>query len=146
MLQSSDDLLYAVKFDLATNRRCASGNQRRVAGFVRRYGDDRQARMRGATLANKRLSLAVVEIVVRENQIEATGGERAPCRSETGNDRDLMRSQELTRDLLCEDRMVFKVENVHGVWSGLGGCWFGTLNLITNPLESVKILLLKLPL
>jgi hypothetical protein len=27
-----------------------------------------------------------------------------------------MRSQELLYDLLCKDRVVLKVENVHGAW------------------------------
>jgi hypothetical protein len=93
MLQSSDDLLYPVKLHLAANRRCSGSDKRGVASLVRRYGNDRQTRMCGKTLSNKRLSLAVVEIVVRENQVEATARECATRRSETGNDCDRMRSQ-----------------------------------------------------
>src|SRR5262245_24488922 len=118
MLQSSNDLLDALKLHLAANRRCSSGDECSVAGLVRRNGNDRQARMSGATIPNKLLSLAVVEVVIRENQIKTTG-RCAPCRSETGNDRDTMCSQEPTGDLLCEHRMVFKVENIHSVRGGL---------------------------
>jgi len=73
-----------------------------------------QQRMCDATLPNKLLALSIVEIVVRENQIEATGCERTPSRRQTGNDRDTVRAQELTRDLLSKDCMILKVEDVHG--------------------------------
>jgi len=69
--------------------------------------------MCGATLANKLLALAVVEIVVRENQIETTGCQRTPSRVQTGNDRDTVRTQKLSRDLLGEDCVILKVEDVH---------------------------------
>src|SRR5262249_54801109 len=75
-------------------------------------------RMRGVTLSDKSFSIVVVEVVIRENQIVATRRKGAPCRNKTENDRDAMRSQELTRGLLGEDRVVFRVENVHGARSG----------------------------
>ena len=113
MLKSSNDLLYAVKLHLAANRRCSGSNQRSVASLVRRDSNDRQQRMCGATLTNKLLALAVVEIVVGENQIETTGRQRTPSQRQTGNDRDTVRAQELPRDLFCEDCVIFKEENVH---------------------------------
>ena len=74
-LQCSNDLLYAVKLHLAANSRRPGTDQRRVALLVRRNRDDGQARMSGATLTNELLTLAVIEIVVSEHQLEATGRE-----------------------------------------------------------------------
>ena len=113
MLKSSDDLLYAVKLHLTANSRCSGCNERSVASVVRRDSDDGQPRMCGATLANKLLALPVIEIVVGENQIETTGCQRNPSRRQAGNDRHTVRSQELPCDLLCEDCVVLKVEDVH---------------------------------
>ena len=113
MLKSSDDLLYAVKLHLAANCRCSGSNQRSVASVVRRNSDDGQQRMCGATIPNKLLALAVVEVVVRENQIETAGRQRTPSRCQTGNDHDTVCAQELTRDLLGEDCVILKVEDVH---------------------------------
>ncbi len=66
------------------------------------------------TLTNKLPALPIIQVVVREHQIKATRCERAPCRSETGNNGNAVLFQELTRDLLCEDCVVLKVEDVHG--------------------------------
>ena len=108
-----DDLLYAVKFHLTADLRRASSNQGRVPGAVRRYRNDGRARICGATLSNKGLSLAIVEVKVRKNEIEAAGRQRAASRGEAGNDCDAMRLQELTRDLFCENCVILKVENIH---------------------------------
>ena len=75
--------------------------------------------MCGPTLTDESLSLAVVEVVVRENQIEATGHQCASSCCETWNNRDTMRSQELLGDLLCKDCVVFEEENVHDARSGI---------------------------
>src|SRR5215204_1909904 len=113
-MQFSNHLLYAVKLHFTANRRRSSRNQRSVARLVRRNGDDCQTRVCGATLSNKRLSFAVVEIIVRKDQIEITGSKCVSRRSQTRHNRNTMRSQELTRDLLGEHGVVLKVENVHG--------------------------------
>jgi hypothetical protein len=70
--------------------------------------------MCGATLTNKLLALAIVEIVVRENQIETARRQRTPGRRQTGNDRETVRAKKLSRDLLGEDCVILKVEDVHG--------------------------------
>lgn len=114
MHQSSNDLLYAVKLHLATNRRCPGSEQRCVAGLVRRDGDDRQTRQSGATLPDELLALAVVEIVIRQNQVVGAGRERTPGGSQTWNNRDAVGCQELPSDLLCKHCMVLKIQNVHG--------------------------------
>src|SRR6266516_1377229 len=113
MLKSSNNLLYAVKLHLAANSRCSGCDERSVASLVRRDSDDGQQRMCGATLTNKLLALAVVEIVVRENQIEPARRQRTPGRRQTGNDRDTVRAQELPCDLLGEDCVILKVEDFH---------------------------------
>jgi hypothetical protein len=113
MLNSSNDLLYAVKLHLAANRRCSGCDERSVPSVVRRDSDDGQQRMCGATLTNKLFALTVIEIVVGENQIKTTGCQRTPSRRKTGNDRDAVRAQKLSRDLLGEDGVIFKVEDVH---------------------------------
>jgi hypothetical protein len=117
MVQSCNDLLYSVKLHLAANGRSTGSNQRSVTGLVGRNRNDGQPRQRGTTLTNKRFPLSVVKVVVREDQVESTGRKGAPCCRETGNNRNLVRSQELTRDLLREDSVIFEVEDVHG--SGL---------------------------
>ena len=65
MQQSCNNFLNVVKLHLATNCRCASSDQRRIASVVRRCSDDKQMRMRGATLTDKLLALAIVQIVIR---------------------------------------------------------------------------------
>ncbi len=92
MLKSSDNRLYAVKLHLAANRRCSGCDERSVPSVVRRDSDDGQQRKRGATLTNKLVALAIVEIVIRENQIETASRQRAPSRRQTGNDRDTVRA------------------------------------------------------
>ena len=72
--------------------------------------------MCGAALSDESLSFAVVEVIVRENQIEATRCQRAPSRRKTRHNRDTMRSQELMDDLLRKYRVVLKVENVQGAF------------------------------
>jgi hypothetical protein len=71
----------------------------------------------GAALSDEGLSLAVVEVVVREDQIEATRRKRTPSRRNTRYNRDAMRSQELPGDLLRKYCVVLKVENVQGAFS-----------------------------
>ena len=80
MRQSSNNFLYVVKLHLAANCRCAGFEQRRIASLVRRDSDDEQTGACSATLSNKLLALAVVEVVIRENQIEAAGRQRTPSR------------------------------------------------------------------
>jgi hypothetical protein len=70
--------------------------------------------MRGATLANKLLALAVVQIVVGENQIETPRCERTSSCRQTRNDRNSVRAQKLSRDLLGEDCVILKIQDVHG--------------------------------
>ena len=66
------------------------------------------------TLTNELLTLAVVQVVVRENQIETTRGQSVSGRCQTRNNGDSVRCQELPYDLLCKNRVVLKVKNVHG--------------------------------
>ena len=109
-----DDLLNAVEVHLAADNRCSCGKQSGVAGVVGGNGNHTQIGMRGATLSNKLVSFAVIEVVIRKNQIEVAGRQGASRRGETGHDRDAVVLQELARDLFGEDGVVFKVENVHG--------------------------------
>jgi len=78
--QSCNNLLYVVKLHLAANCRRASFEQRRIASLVRRDGDDGQVGTCNVAFSHKLLALAVVEIVIRENQIIAAGRQRAPSR------------------------------------------------------------------
>src|SRR5438105_4153399 len=110
MLESCNDILYAVKLHLAANTRCSGCDERSIASLMRRYSDDGQQRMCGATLTNKLLTFPVVEIVVAEDQIETTGGQRTPSCGQTGNDRDTVRAQKLSYHLFGEDWVILKVE------------------------------------
>ncbi len=72
-----------------------------------------QAWQRGATLSDKLLALAVVEVVIREYQVVAARRKRGPSGGQTRNNRDAVRCQELPCNLICENCMILKLEDVH---------------------------------
>ena len=73
MAKPGNDLLYAVKLHLATDCRCSGFDQCRIPSVVRGNGNNGQLRVTRTTLTNKLLTLAVVEVVIRENQIITAG-------------------------------------------------------------------------
>lgn len=71
MGQSSDNLLYAVKLHLAAHSTRTSLNQRIIALLMGRDGNHGNVGMGSATLAHKLGPLAVIQVVIGEDQIEA---------------------------------------------------------------------------
>ncbi len=108
-------MLYALKLHLAAYGRGTCGDQRRVPVIVRRDRDNRQPWMCRVTLSHENLSFPIVQIVVRKNEIKTTNCEGTSGCYETWDHCDPVFSQELLNYLLREDRMVLKVENIHGV-------------------------------
>ena len=69
--------------------------------------------MRGLTLPNKFVALSIVEIIIGEDQIEMVSGYCKARAHETGDNSYFVYLQELFRDLLSKDRVIFQVENFH---------------------------------
>ena len=66
-----------------------------------------------AALADKLRSLAIIQVIVRENKVEDAGTKCTPRSGQARDNRDVVHREKLSRDLLGEHRVVLKIKNVH---------------------------------
>jgi hypothetical protein len=67
--------------------------------------------MCGSAFRDEDVALAIVEVVIGQNQIVAACRKRDASGCQARHNGNVMRCQELPRDVLCKDCMVLQIEN-----------------------------------